>query len=74
MNTRQVDEYLKRLKRRERFLEDRIEHYIERDKVHYDKAELIALQWAIRYIEDTKLEAADHQGKYFNEKREDEQN
>ncbi len=67
MDTRRVDDYVKRMKRREQFLKDRIEFNLDKDKVHYDKAELIALQWMIRYVEDTPMEAAAHQTKWFNE-------
>lgn len=67
MNTRQVDEYIKRLKRREKFLEQRAAEK-EEEKSHYDRAELLALKWVIAYAEDTILEAADHQNKWFNER------
>lgn len=70
MDTRRVDDYLKRLKRRERFLSNRVDDKSV-DKSHYDRAELIALQWIIRYAEDTMLEAAEHQNKWFNELGED---
>lgn len=65
MNNRQVDEYIKRLKRRERFLESRANGRDE-DKSHYDRAELSALRWVIRYVEDTSLQAAEHYYKMFN--------
>lgn len=71
MNTRRVEEYLKRLKRRERFLEGRAEGR-DYESSHYDRAELTALRWIIRYAEDTILDAADHNTKYSNEMREDE--
>lgn len=71
MKPRQVQEYLKRLKGLEKFLEMRIENR-SKEKAHYYKAELYALQWSIRYIEDTFLEAAEHQAKYFKEMREHE--
>lgn len=67
MNTRQVQEYLKRLKRRELFLEQRAEGRAE-EKSHYDRAELLALKWVIAYSEDTLLEASEHQYKWFNER------
>lgn len=67
MNPRKVQDYLKRLKRREVFLEERIG---DNENAHYDKAELAALKWIIRYAEDTLLEASEHQAKYFNEMRE----
>lgn len=70
MNTRKVDDYLKRLKRRERFLERRAEDK-EYEKSHYDRAELVALKWLIRYAEDTILEAAEHQAKWFEESEEE---
>lgn len=70
MNTRQVDEYVKRMKRRQRFLEDCVNRGTD---TGFDHSELAALEWAIRYIQDTTLEAADHQSKYFNEKRTNEQ-
>lgn len=65
MNYRQVDEYVKRLKRRERFLENRANGRDE-DKSHYDRAELSALRWVIQYVEDTPLQAAEHYYKMFN--------
>lgn len=66
MDTRRVDDYLKRLKRRENFLEERVDDKaLERS--HYDRAELRALQWIIRYAEDTVLVAAEHQTKWFKE-------
>lgn len=64
MNTRKVDEFLKRLKRRETFLENRIGDAQE-EKSHYDRAELYALNWMIAYVEDTILAAAEHQETYF---------
>lgn len=67
MQTRRVEEYLKRLKRRERFLEQRAEGRAY-ESSHYDRAELLALSWIIRYAEDTIIEAADHQAKWFEEK------
>ena len=66
MDTRKVDEYLKRLKRRERFLENRVGDK-ELEKSHYDRAELSALKWIIRYAEDTSQEAVEHQSKWFKE-------
>lgn len=66
MDTRRVDEYVKRLKRRERFLEERVGDK-EEEKSHYDRAELQALKWMIRYVQDTPIEAAEHQTKWFNE-------
>lgn len=66
MNTRTVDEYIKRLKTHERFLETKLSEK-EEEKSHYLRAELLALSWVIRYAEDTILEAADHQNKWFNE-------
>ena len=65
MNDRQIDEYIKRFKRRERFLENRTDGRDE-GKSHYDRAELGALRWVIRYIEDTKIIAAEHHYKMFN--------
>lgn len=67
MEIRKVEEYIKRLKRRERFLATRAGDR-EEEKSHYDRAELIALQWMIRYVEDTIIAAAEHQYKWFNEK------
>ena len=67
MNTRKVEEYLKRLKRREKFLEQRVKDRTETDNSHYDRAELAALKWLIRYAEDTIIEAAEHQYKWFEE-------
>lgn len=66
MDSRRVDDYLSRLKRRESFLESRIVGR-EVEQSHYDRSELMALQWSIRYIEDTIIEAAEHQSKYFKE-------
>lgn len=65
MNTRKVDEYVKRLKRRSRYLEQN-----SGDTAHYAWAELTALDWAIRYIEDTEIDAADHLTEYFEKKKE----
>lgn len=67
MNTRKVEEYLKRLKRRERFLEQRVDGKGLSVDSHYDRAELAALKWSIRYVEDTIIEAAEHQYKWFEE-------
>lgn len=64
MDDRRVAEYVKRLKRRERFLEDRVQDK-EYEKSHYDRAELQATKWAIEYIEDTPVEAAAHQHQWF---------
>lgn len=69
MDTRRVDDYIKRLKRRERFLEQRSEDK-DIEKSHYDRAELMALKWIIRFAEDNVLEAAEHQTKWFNEQGE----
>jgi len=65
MNHRQVQEYLKRMKRREKFLEERIEGK-EEEKSHYDRSELMALTWMIRYVEDTIDTAAEHQYNWFH--------
>lgn len=67
MDTRRVDEYLKRLRKQVDFLEERLAGK-EEDKSHYARAELIALKWIISYVEDTPLEAAEHQHKWFNER------
>lgn len=69
MNYRKVDEYIKRLKRREAFLEARVGDK-EIEKSHYDRAELAALSWIIRYAEDTPEQAADHQANWHKEKDE----
>lgn len=66
MDTKRVEDYLKRLKRREKFLSDRIGDK-DVNKSHYDRAELTALQWAIRFAEDNIEQAAQHQNKWFNE-------
>jgi hypothetical protein len=66
MDTRRVDDYLKRLKRREKFLAERVDGK-DVDKSHYDRAELTALQWLIRFAEDNIEQAAEHQVKWFNE-------
>lgn len=66
MNYRKVDEYIKRLKRREAFLEERALNK-EVEKSHYDRAELAALSWAIRYVEDTFEAAAEHQNSQWRE-------
>jgi hypothetical protein len=58
--------YLKRLKRREKFLEDRVKG-TELDKSHYDRAELMALKWILKYTEDTPNEAENHQSKWFKD-------
>jgi hypothetical protein len=68
MNTRKVQDYVKILKRRERFLENRINDREDEEKTHYDRAELSATNWTIRYIEDTILTAAEHQSGQFKEK------
>ncbi len=67
MSTRQVDEYLKRLKRLLKFQEQKLEEK-EPEKSHYLIAETLALRWIIEYTEDTIIEAADHQSKW-KEKR-----
>lgn len=71
VNTRKVEEYIKRIKRRKRFLEQRIEDRDDSNKAHYDRSELSAITWMIRYVEDTILEAADHQNKWFEEQEHD---
>lgn len=60
-----TDEYIKRLKRRRDYLDKSAG-----DDDHYAKSELAALEWAIAYIEDTIIDAADHQQKYFETKKE----
>lgn len=67
MDTRRVDGYVKDLKSHQRFLEKKL---AEKDEAssHYLKRELLALTWVIAYAEDTVLEAADHQYKWFNER------
>lgn len=64
MSTRIVDDYVKRLKRRRDYLSKTAE-----DGDHYAKAELAAVEWAIAYIEDTLIDAADHQSRYFDNKK-----
>lgn len=66
MNTRHVEDYLKRLKEHERFLEKKLREK-EESKTHYLKAELLALRWMISYTEDTIQEAAEHQYKWLQE-------
>lgn len=68
MNTRQVDTYVKVLKRRESFLQKRINEREDENKSHHDRHELYAISWAIRYIEDTIITAAEHQSGRFKEK------
>lgn len=67
MDTRRIDNYIKILKNRRAFLENKIDEK-EEDKSHYLRAELLALNWVIAYIEDTSIEAAYHQYKWFNER------
>ena len=69
MNYRKVDEYIKRLKRRETFLESRVSDK-EVERSHYDRAELAALSWIIRYTEDTFEQAVEHQANWHKEKDE----
>ena len=69
MHYRKVDEYIKRMKRREIFLESRVADS-DVEKSHYDRAELAALSWMIRYIEDTFEQAAEHQSSWHKEKDE----
>ena len=68
MNTKQVDNYLKVLKRRESFLQRRIAEREDENKTHHDRHELYAISWAIHYIEDTKITATEHQSGRFKEK------
>lgn len=70
MNTRYVEGYLKRLRERQDYLEQKIrekEAVSSEESSHYLKAELLALSWVIRYTEDTIIEAAEHQDKWINE-------
>lgn len=67
MSTRQVDEYVKRLRRLLKFQEEKLRDK-DPEKSHYLAAETLALNWIIEYAEDTILEASDHQRKW-REKR-----
>lgn len=66
MNTRYVDEYLKRLKDHERFFKNKLQEK-EQGKSHYLMKELIALQWIIKFVEDNMVIAAEHQSKMFKD-------
>jgi hypothetical protein len=66
MGIRQVQEYIKILERREEFLQERIGDR-EKEKSHYDRAEKAAIEWAIRYLQDTIVAAGDHQYKWATE-------
>lgn len=66
MDTRRVDDYIKRLKNELSFLEDVLENRPE-GKQHYLKKDILALKWVIRFAEDNVLLAAEHQTKWFNE-------
>lgn len=67
MNVRKTEEYVRRLRRRERHLENRID---SREKLSYDIAERNTLSWIIQYVEDTLEAAAEHQAKWQEEKNE----
>jgi len=67
MNIRETQDYLKRLKHHLVFLELKLEQK-EEAKSHYLRAEMSALEWIIRYAEDTILEASEHQNKWTQER------
>lgn len=66
MNTRVIQEYLKRIERRVTFLTNLVKT-AEEDEMHREKAELMALSWVVAYIKDTELVAADHQYQWFKD-------
>ena len=62
--SKQVDEYILRLERRKKYLEQTAQNN------HFAKSELATLEWAIAYIKATPLESATHQQIYFKNKKE----
>lgn len=71
MDTRKVDEYIKRLKNELSFLEEVLADRPE-GKQHYLKKDILALRWVISFAEENTLLAAEHQSKWFNELRDKE--
>jgi hypothetical protein len=61
-----VNEYLRRMRRRRDYLDQNT-----KASDHYAQSERAALAWAIQYIEDTLGPATDHQSKYFETKKEE---
>lgn len=66
MNEKYLNAYIKRLENRLTFLKN-LTKDSEEEELGREKAEIVALSWAISYIKETKMLALEHQIKWFSE-------